>query len=781
MRIPVDWLKEYVPNELSVRELAFILTNVGLEVEAIEEGEGTAERRHPPMNADEHESAACGGNGNGATAEPGRHEGTKGNGNGPAAETAVFEIKVTPNRGDCLSVVGVARELAMKLRRPLADREPGISETGPAAESLVKVTLDDPALCPRYSARVVRGVKIGPSPEWAQRRLELCGLRPINNVVDATNLVMVELGQPLHAFDYRLVKGGLKPIRRAQGRPAVPEIIVRRARAGERLVTIDGEEREVTPEILLIADPGGPIALAGIMGGSSTEIHDGTTEVLLESAHFDPLTIRRGARALGMSTEASYRFERTVDPGGTVRALDRACELIVEFCESPVEIARGVVDAYPNPVQEREIALRPGRVNALLGLDLTPQQIAEHLRWLKLEVRAGLGSSGKSDLSEGGRGNLLSVRVPTFRQDLVAEIDLVEEVARVHGYEDIAETLPGGSAGVGGLPPELAFEREVRHLLRGMGLSETVTSSLESGQGHERLKLPPDHPLRRAVVISNWKTADRTQLRTTLLTSLLEVVALNRRQGVAEVSIFDLGRVYLPDAAGRLPDQPQRLGIAVTGVMTAGRWAVPPALARWDFYALKGVVENLVEAVTRKAAEFAPEEQPLDSAPFDYAQGKQGRPWLQPGRGARVSAGGALIGSLGELRSEVREEYDLPDPVFVGELDLEALRGQAADGPSYRPVSRFPAVTRDVAFLVPRDVPAERARRVIEEAAGDEVESVRLFDAFEGRPLPVGVRNLAYSLAFRRPDRTMTDEEVEARMARIRASLRERLGAQIRE
>lgn len=708
MRIPVDWLKEYVPNELSVRELAFILTNVGLEVEAIEE----------------------------------------------AGVTAVFDIKVTPNRGDCLSVLGVARELAMRSRQALPECEPEITETGPAAQSLAKVTLDDPLLCPRYSARVVRGVKIGPSPEWARRRLELCGLRPINNVVDATNLVMVELGQPLHAFDYQLVRG--KSDRSDGLKPAVAEIIVRRAREGERLVTIDGEEREVTPEILLITDPSGPIALAGIMGGSSTEIHDGTTEVLLESAHFDPLTIRRGARALGMSTEASYRFERTVDPGGTVRALDRACELIVEFCQSPVAIARGVVDAYPNPVQEREIALRPARVNALLGLALTPRQIAEHLRWLKLEVKEG--------------GELL-VRAPTFRPDLVEEIDLVEEVARVHGYEDIAETLPQGSAGVGGLPPELAFEREVRHLLRGMGLSETVTSSLESAEGHDRLRLPPDHALRRPVAISNWKTADRTQLRTTLVTSLLDVVALNRRQGVEEVSVFDLGRVYLrahAAGAGRgpaLPDQPQHLGIAVSGAMTAGRWAVPQALARWEFYALKGVVENLIEAVTRKPAEFAPEEQP----------------WLQPGRAARVSVAGTVIGYMGEVRAEVREAYDLPDLVFVAELELEALQGEAADEPTYRPVSRFPAVTRDVAFLVSRDVPAERARRVIEEAAGEEAESVRLFDAFEGKPLAAGVRNLAYSLVFRRADRTLTDEEVDASMEQIRAALREGLRAQIRE
>jgi phenylalanyl-tRNA synthetase beta chain len=276
MRIPADWINEYVPNELSVRDLAYILTNVGLEVEAIAEG----------------------------------------------SATAVFDIKVTPNRGDCLSVLGVARELGMALRKPVQDRMPSITESGPTADSLVKITLDDPELCPRYSARLVRGVKIGPSPEWARRRLELCGLRPINNVVDATNLVMLELGQPLHAFDYLLLtcKGD-----------EVSEIIVRRAQSGERLVTIDGEERALTPDLLLITDASGPIAVAGVMGGASTEINDGTTEVLLESAHFDPSTIRKGARALGQSTEASYRFERTVDPGGTIRALDRACELIVEF------------------------------------------------------------------------------------------------------------------------------------------------------------------------------------------------------------------------------------------------------------------------------------------------------------------------------------------------------------------------------------------------------------------------------------------------------------------
>ncbi len=696
MRIPVDWLNEYVPNELPVRELAYVLTNVGLEVEAIE----------------------------------------------GADEAAVFDITVTPNRGDCLSVLGAARELAMTLRTKVRYRPPAITESGPPAESLAKVTLDDPKLCPRYSSRIVRGVKIGPSPEWAQRRLELCGLRPIDNVVDATNLAMLELGQPLHAFDYRLLG-------KAAGAD-VPEIIVRRAEAGERLTTIDGEERDVTPEVLLITDPTGPIALAGIMGGSSTEIHDGTTEVLLESAHFDPATVRRGARALGMSTEASYRFERTVDPGGTVRALDRACELMAEFCDSPVEIASGVVDAYPNPYEEVEIELRPDRANSLLGVELSAAEMAGYLRLLDLHVE---------------EGETLRVRVPTFRQDLQKEIDLVEEVARVHGYENIPEELPRAGAGVGGLAPELAFERQVRHLLRGLGLSEAVTPSLEGAEGHNRIGLSEDDARRRAAVLNNWKTTDRSQLRTTLLTSLLDVVAHNRRHGVEEVSVFDVGRVYLPGPGGELPDQPQHLGLAVTGAMTRGRWRVGRDLHAWDFFALKGVVENLLAAVARLAGEFAPAEHPA----------------LSPGRTAAVSLKGNMIGHLGEVREKVRDAYDLPAPVFVAELDLDLLRECAAEEAQYRPVSRYPAVTRDVAFLLPRDVPAEKAESLIRETAGDDLETLALFDAFEGEPLPKGQRNLAFSLSFRRPDRTLTDEEAEADMERVREALREKIGAQIRE
>jgi phenylalanyl-tRNA synthetase beta chain len=696
MRIPVAWLNECVPNNLSARELAYTLTDVGLEVEAVEQ----------------------------------------------AADTAVLDITVTPNRGDCLSVLGVARELAMALQVEVRQTLPTIVESGPPALSLATILLDDPDLCPRYSARIVRNVEVAPSPSWAQRRLELCGLRPINNIVDATNLVLLELGQPLHAFDYQLL--------RCPPGESVPEIIVRRAQPGERLVTIDGVERTLAPETLLIADPSGPIALAGIMGGATTEIHSGTTEVLLESAHFDPLTVRRGARALDISTEASFRFERTVDPGGTVRALDRACELIAEFCSPSVEIASGVLDSYPRPVAEAEITLRPSRANALLGLALSPSEMAALLRWLDLTV---------------DEGEVLSVRVPTFRQDLKREIDLIEEVARAYGYDKIPETLPAATRGVGGLCPELALERKIRSLLRGMGLSEAVTSSLESPDDLPRVGLPEDHPLRQALLVGNPKSEDRSQLRTTSLTSLLTVIAHNRRHGVDDVAVFDLGRVYLAREPNTLPHESQHLGLACTGIMDRGRWTAPRGSETWDFYALKGVVENILLSVARTPSEFEPESHPA----------------LSPTRAARISLGSDTIGFLGEVQPEVLPAYDLPDPVFVAELDLELLREHAGGEQQYQPISRFPSVTRDIAFLLPRDLPAKRAQSVILEAAGDDLESLALFDAYQGPPLPEGQRNLAFSLTFRRADRTLTDDEVDQAMQRIRAALRDQLDAHLRE
>ena len=698
MRLPTDWINECLPNDLSLGDLADALTNLGLEVEAIED----------------------------------------------AAGTPVLDIKVMSNRGDCLSLLGLARELATALRQPLRLPSPSVTETGPPAAGLASIVLDDPRLCPRYSARIVRRVRIAPSPEWAQRRLQLCGMRPINNVVDATNLVMLELGQPLHAFDYQLLCS------RQPGQ--APTIIVRRACPGERLVTIDGEERTLTPEVLVIADPAGPIALAGLMGGSSTEIHDATTDVLLESAHFDPRTVRRGARSLQMTTEASYRFERTVDPGGTVQALDRVCQLIAEFSPG-AEIAQGVIDAYPHPIPETTVSLRPARANALLGLDLSPAEMASGLRRLQLQV-----------IEPDKQGEPLLVTVPTFRQDLKEEIDLVEEVARALGYQRLPETLPRSSAGVGRLPADLAFERRARSVLLGLGLSEAVTSSLESPEALSRLGLPDAHPLTRAVTITNAKTVDRSQLRTTLLTSLLDVVSHNRRHGVADVGIFDLGRVYWSRGPDDLPDQPQHLGLAVTGLMVRGRWAAPQGSEAWDFHALKGIVEALLQTVALAPGDYAPDSHPC----------------LQPGRTARLTLQGDLIGHLGELASPLRHAYDLPDPVYVAEFDLDLLRQRAA-APRFQPFGRFPALGRDIAFLVPRDVLAQRAETVIREAAGDLLESLSLFDAYEGPPLPQDRRNLAFSLLFRAPDRTLTDEEVDQTMARLRSRLRDALGAVPRE
>ena len=485
------------------------------------------------------------------------------------------------------------------------------------------------------------------------------------------------------------------------------------------------------------------------MGGMTSEIHDGTTEVLIESVHFDARTVRRGARALGMNTEASYRMERGVDPGGTVRALDRVCELIAQFSEGEVEIATGAIDAYPVPIEERVLTLRPARANELLGLTLTPEEIATRLELLQLPVQ---------------RGDVLTVRVPTFRPDLATEIDLIEEVARAHDYQNIPEHLPA-RVGVGRQDPGLAFDAQVRQVLRGQGLTETVTSSLEAPEAPGRLRLPEDDPRATAVRLANPKTQDRSQLRTTLLTSLLDVVSLNRRHGVTDVAIFDLGVVVLPGEQGQLPRQPQHLGLATTGRLWQGAWGLPKGSERWDFFALKGAVEQVLHTVARVTVEYAPDRDPSFS----------------PAACARVSLNGQVIGHLGRLHDEVLAAWGLPDPVYAADLDLDAIRAAALPQPDFEPLSRYQASDRDVAFLLPRHVPATQAEAVIRAAAGPDLEELRLFDVYEGKPLPEGQRNLAFSLRFRRAERTLTDEELEATMERVREALRRELGAAIRE
>ncbi len=679
MRVPIGWLKEYVEVQASPEELAHRLTMAGLEVEAIEQGDG-----QPVLN-----------------------------------------VKVTPNRGDCLSIVGVAREVAALYGLPLRHPMPAALSTDPGeAAQLARVEIIDPDLCPRYAARIVLDVRVAPSPAWMQQRLLDAGMRPINNVVDVTNYVMLELGQPLHAFDLDLIPQG--------------HIVVRRARPGERIVTLDGVERELQPEMLAICDATHPMAIAGVMGGSETEVTDSTRRVLLESAHFHPTSIRRTSQRLQLSTEASYRFERVVDPGGVVAALDRACALLAQIGAGvPVP---GVVDVYPRPVEERTVTLRPERCNLLLGLQLDAETMVDCLRRLQLPAER--------------RDGKIVVRVPTFRPDLRIEEDLAEEVGRVYGYENIPERLPFGHTHRGGDSPNTRLIRPLQEAFVRAGLVEVHTHTL-------RAPGPLDDPHRVAVRVRNAASEELSTLRNSLIPSMMDVVLHNLARRQTEIFLFEVGAVFaqLPDGEY---EERLKAGFVLTGSVFPPSWDARYPAA--DFFTAKGVVQVLLEAVGIETAEYLPLSDPR----------------FHPGRSARVLVQGREVGIFGELHPEVLEQLDITRrSVLAGEFDVEALWSFASARTRYEPLPRYPAVLRDIAVVVPEEVPYQTVENTVREAGGALLESVKLFDVYRGERIPAGSRSLALSLTFRSPERTLTDAEVDAVVDGIVRAL-EQHGARLR-
>lgn len=683
MLLPYTWLQEFLDLTLSPHDTADLLTLLGLEVEAQEEVSGSP----------------------------------------------VFDIKVTPNRGDCLSAIGIARELSASLQLLLRLPEPQMIEGGMPVGQCAAVEISAPDLCPRYSARVIRNVKLGPSPGWLQQRLIQCGVRPINNAVDVTNLVMLELGQPLHAFDAELVH--------AKPGGDVPTIIVRRANPGEKMTTLDGEERALTPEMLVIADGTRAVALAGVMGGSNSEINDRTKTILLESAHFNPLSIRRTSKALGLSSEASYRFERRVDPDVTVTAVNRAAALIAEL--SGGEVAPGVIDVQPEPYQPVVLQVRVERVNRLLGTSLTAEEMATYLRRLLMKV----------DVVDSAA---IRMEAPSFRGDIVIEDDVAEEVARMHGYDNIApQTVAVGDSG-GRMLPSMKLEAQARRILLACGLNETVNFSLQGPDEMPMSGFAADDPLMEAVVIRNPKAEDHSRLRTSMISSMLDLLSRNWRRGLREVQAFELGRVYLPQAGEKLPDERHAIGLA----MLMGPHPVGWGKERIDFYSLKGIIETLLDGIHVSDISYIPAEHPS----------------LMPGETAAVMANGQQIGIFGRVRPSVQENWGLPKESFVGELDLEAILHLKRSDPAYDAVSRYPAVQRDLALLVPRTCAAAEVERTLREQAGEVLEQLSLFDVYEGKSLPTGTRSLAYSLTLRAGDRTLTDPEVDPIMSNIEEALR---------
>jgi len=709
MKVPYGWLQTLVPVSFPVEEMADRLTMAGFEVEELQEIE------HEP----------------------------------------VMDIKVTSNRGDALSMMGIGREAAALTRSHIIPPPVCVTESGPAVNQLAKVIVEAPDLCPRYAARVIQGVHIGPSPAWVQQRLTCAGVRPINNVVDATNYVMLELGQPLHAFDLDTL--------------AQQTIVVRRAQEGEPFITLDGVERTLTSQMLVIADAARSVALAGIMGGENTEVTAGTANILLESAHFDRASIRKTARANALSTESSYRFERIVDPAGVIRAADRAAQLIVEWAGGT--IATGVIDvAQPLPLP-RVIVMRPERVNRVLGTDIPADEMTSILRSLALDVREEDGSS--------------SVTIPTFRPDLQEEIDLIEEIARIYGYEHIPTTVPGQITRAGRLAPELAFEAHARDLLAAAGLFEGLSYSLIDYRRLDAMHLPHDAPERTQIVaIRNPKSDEYTHLRPTLFISLLESLQNNARRNLEDVQLFEIGRIfrttggslrfsYARDArrvdvdvrvqdAEKLPLEQRTVGIALMGRPWTARWGGGDAEA--DFFWLKGVIEQFLTDMNVPNLTFTP----------------AAHPTLHPGRTAAIRAGDRVIGLFGEVHPRVGENFDLPRRACLAEINLDALMDFAGVERARPALSRFPAVDRDIAFLVAVDQPAGQVAQLLAAAAGALLESVELFDVYQGANIPAGQRSLAYRLTFRAPERTLADDEVDAAMARVRQALIDEVAATLR-
>ncbi len=653
-----------------------------------------------------------------------------------SAGDRVLEVGITPNRGDAASLLGLAREVRAFFGGVLHPPETRPEESGAPASASARVSIEARDDCHHYVARIVRGVRIGPSPDWLQRRLEASDIRSINNVVDATNLVLLEFGQPLHAFDLAKLEGG--------------EVRVRHARAGETLETLDGQLRQLDERDLIIADAARPVALAGVMGGAATEVGHATRDILIESAHFHPSGVRLTARRHGLRSEAAYRFERGVDREGVARAADRAARLIAELAGG--EVAPGTAEARGEPAPRTErIALSVARANRLLGTDIPATEAAALLE------RVGVACERRGE-------DLLDCAVPSHRNDLHLPEDLVEEIARVHGYERIPTTLPLARLEPAALPPGFELAESARDALAGLGLVELATFPFLWPEDLEALGLEAGDPRRRALRLLNPIQEGESQLRTTLLPSLLRVAKQNLRRQVDAVRVFEVTRVFLPqgDDASELP----REALSATALLTAQGaqrlWAAPepPPI----FFEARGIAERLLSALGYVAC---------------LRRGGSA-PYLHPGAAAELSAQGHVVGVVGELHPEVASRFGIDVPCAVVEVDLDALLAANRREFQFREVSREPSIRRDVAVLVDRSQPAGEIVEAVGKVAGADLVSVEIFDRYEGKGVPEGRVSLAFRMVFQRSDRTLTDAEVTKTTNRVIRTLTERFGAELR-
>ncbi len=636
------------------------------------------------------------------------------------ADDHVVEFEITPNRPDCLSVIGLAREAAATFDAELRLHEPVVKGGAEGVLcDLLDVETPDPELCPRYTARMVRNVKIAPSPKWMRERLRSMGVRPINNIVDITNYVMLEYGQPMHAFDYRYVKGG--------------KIIVRRAAEGEELTTLDGQVRKLNANHLVIADETRAVGLAGIMGGENSEIVSDTADVVFESACFDGTCIRKGALALGMRTEASAKFEKGLDPMNTLPAVNRACEL-VELLGAG-EVVDGVIDILNHVPQPRVLKLEPDRINGLLGTDIAADEMVRILKKLDFAV-------------EGDQ-----VTVPSWRGDVEGMADLAEEVARFHGYNNIPTTLMRGQTTLGGFSQEEKLERQLGAMCRSLGYDEIITYSFISPTCYDKIRWSADDPRRQSFKILNPLGEDTSIMRTTILPSMLEILTRNYNYRNKSARLYEVGRIYLSGGDDGLAVEKKLLSMGAYG-------------EDMDFFTLKGAVEAILKD--------------LRAEDISFVKPSQSNPSYHPGRCADVYVGDCRIGVLGQVHPLVAQNYGVDAEFYCAELSLEALAQAKGPDPVYVPLPKFPSVTRDIAVVCDEAVTVGALENAIRKGAKGLLKEVTLFDIYRGKGVADGKKSVAFNLVLRSDDRSLTSEEADADVKSILETLEKELGAVLR-
>ena len=622
-------------------------------------------------------------------------------------DDTVFEYEITNNRVDCYSIIGIAREAAATFRKPFTP--PVVTETGNAEDinDYVKVDVEATDLCSRYTARLVKNIKLAPSPKWMQRRLASAGIRPINNIVDITNYVMEEYGQPMHAYDYDTLAGG--------------KIVVRRAKDGEKFMTLDGQERTLDSDMLMICDGEKAVGLAGIMGGENSKITDDVKTMLFEAATFDGTNIRKATKRLGLRTDASGKFEKGLDPENALAAMNRACQLIEELGAG--EIVGGVVDVYPNKKERVRVPFEPERINALLGTNVSVEEMLGYFKMLELDY-----DEAKQELI-----------IPTFRQDLLRTADIAEEVARFFGYANIPTTLPHGASTMGKISFKQRVEDVAGEIAQFCGFSQAMTYSFESPKVFDKLKLAADAEERKTVVISNPLGEDFSIMRTLPLNGMLTSLATNYNRRNKDVKLYELAKVYVPVEGEDLPDERVQFTLGFYG--------------DGDFFTMKGVVEEFLEKIGMSARpEYDPE---------------AGKTFLHPGRQAEILYKDTVIGYLGEVHPDVADTYGLGDRTYVAVLDLPEILPFASFDRKYEGIAKFPAVTRDISMVMPKTVLVGEVEKIIEKRGGKLLEKYNLFDIYEGAQIKEGFKSVAYTISFRAKDRTLEDKDIQPIMEKI--------------